>query len=251
MITLAFALNASCIHVSTVENQSIQLDNTKHSYEESLVAPGLQIESLVYTESLFPLEEFFIKLKSGQYNEAFRKINLNYKPSNIDNRVIAELIKEGLVPVYVNIKNTTDHPIAISEKNFFIYDEESQMPALKMDDVPKAFVRFNSTAALANVYNVGATVLISAALIVVLGASLRGGGGPLFLPGGSSRNSASSGDHSNGRNNEILNDTKKTIRINYKNYLIGEKTIEPQQSLQGLLFFHFSPNPSHLRLRFL
>lgn len=244
-------MNASCIHVSTVENQSIQLDNTKHSYEETLVAPGLQIDSLVYTESLFPLEEFFTKLKSGQYNEAFHKINLNYKPSNIDNRVIAELIKEGLVPVYVNIKNTTDRPIAISEKNFFIYNEENQMPAIKLEDVPKAFVRFNSMAALANVYNVGATVLISAALIVVLGASLRGGGGPIILPNGGSRSSASLGDHSGRADNDILNDTKKTIRINYKNYLIGEKTIEPKQSIQGLLFFHFSPNPSNLHLKFL
>ena len=57
------ALNASCIHVSSAETQSIQLKNSKSSDQNILIVDKLEIESLVYTESQFPLEEFFKKLK--------------------------------------------------------------------------------------------------------------------------------------------------------------------------------------------
>ena len=249
MLALMLVLDSSCIHLNSTENKSLNLENSKHSYQDTLNTDNLRIDNLIYTESVFPLEVFLKKLLAGDFNEALRKIDLNYKPSNVDNQIISELIKEGLVPVYVNIKNTGVESIKISEKNFYIYDLAMQTQALSSENMPKEFKRFNSKALVANVYNVGVAVVATIAALAVVSIVFRGDVSG-FAPKWDSKRRYSPNIESKSSKSDILNKTEKTIHIDYRNYLISEQVIEPNNSLEGLLFFRFRPNSANLHLKF-
>lgn len=250
ILILIFILNSSCIHLNSTEYRSVEIENTKAQHQETIIFEKLQIENLVYTESVYPLEEFLSKLLSGDFKEILNKIDLKYKPSNTDNKIILELIKEGLVPVYVNIKNTGPEPIKISEKNFYLSDGDVQIQALNFDRVPRSYERFNSKAVAANTYNISVVVIGTIVALAVLGIIFRGASLPSGIgSGGSSKSKYSSGSVK-GRDSEILNDTHKTTRIDYRDYLISEKTIESNESLQGLLFFRYKSKGTRLSLKF-
>lgn len=248
LIVILF-LNSSCIHLNATEYQTVAVEYSKAQHQETITFDKLQIENLVYTESVYPLEEFLSKLIAGDFKEVLDKIDLKYKPSNTDNKIILELIKEGLVPVYVNVKNNGPEPVKISEKNFYISDGVTQVPALSFENVPRSYKRFNSKAVVANTYNISVVVIGTVVALAVLGIIFRHGGFPSGIgSGGSSKTRYSSGGM--GDNDKIINTTQKTTLIDYRNYLISEQTIEPNQSVQGLLFFRHKASSSDLRLKF-
>ena len=39
-------------------------------------------------------------------------------------------------------------------------------------------------------------------------------------------------------NNKVLNKTQKTIRFDYKNYILNEISLKSEDEFQGLLFFN-------------
>ncbi|OFZ31740.1 MAG: hypothetical protein A2622_04000 [Bdellovibrionales bacterium RIFCSPHIGHO2_01_FULL_40_29] len=244
LLTVVLLLNSSCIHLNSTDHKSVELENSKPLYQETIIFEKLQIENFIYTESVYPLEKFLKELVAGDFNEVLSKIDFNYKPSNTDNKIILELIKEGLVPVYVNIKNTGSNTVKISEKNFYITDGVAQVQALSLENIPRSFKRFNSKSVAANAYNMSVVFVGTVAALVVLGIISHGGTlpGDVWSGWGSKK-------HSSDGKNKILNDTDKTTQIDYKNYLISEQTIEPNKNLQGLLFFRYTPASSSLRLK--
>lgn len=244
-LILVFILffNSSCIHVNSTEHTKLNLTSQK-SLKEIKGPSNLRINSVVYTESTYPLETFLKKLLAGDFNEAIQKVNLHYKPSNVDNRLLSELIEEGLVPVYVKIENNSSVPIEINEKNFFISDGTNQVPALNSKEIPQAFTRFNSKAAVANAYNIGVVAIVYIGVLVAIGVATQHGGG--YYPG----YGPTSGTTNDGHNTMIINPLNKTTVIDYQHYLLGQKVIEPFSTQEGLLFFRFKTQHSDLKLAF-
>lgn len=77
--------------------------------------------------------------------------------------------------------------------------------------------------------------------LAVLGIIFKGGGFPSGIgPDGGSKSRYSSGGKGQD-NNKIINNTQKTTQIDYRNYLISERAIAPNKSIQGLLFFRYTP----------
>lgn len=239
--------NLSCIHVSSTEHKTLDL-KSKKTLQEITGPANLRISSLIYTESIYPLETFLKKLIEGDFNDAISTVTLSYKPSNVDNQLISELIEEGLVPVYVKIENRSTVPMTISERNFYITDNERQFSALSSQEIPRAFKRFSSSAVAANAYNIGATAVVYVGVLVAVGI--------VSSQGGQFQNSGHLGSTTNHSSTagsdeiKILNKTQKTTVIDFQDYLLGEKTLAPFTAIEGLLFFRIQSKNSDLALAF-
>ena len=249
-LVLSFFLNSSCIHVSSTEHKTLELKSRKDL--QQIAGPtNLRIYSLIYTQSVFPLETFLKKLIAGDFNDAVRKVNLFYKPSNVDNQLISELIEDGLVPVYVKIENTSGIPVEINEKNFLIDDDGQPVAALNSREIPRAFTRFNSRAVAANAYNIGAVAIVYVGVLVAIGiVSSQSGSSTNLGYLGSSASGSSSKSSSDESDNKIINRTQKTTVIDYQNYLLSERTLEPYSSFEGLLFFRIKSKNSELKIAY-
>lgn len=243
-LMLILFLNSSCIHISSTEHKTLELKSQINL--QAIEGPkNLRINSLIYTESVYPLETFLKKLIAGEFNDAIRKVDLSYTPSNVDNQLISELIKEGLVPVFVKIENTSAAPVEINEKNFLITDDVNQAAALKHQEIPRIFTRFNSSAVAANAYNIGVVAVVYVGALIAIGiidSKGRYSQGVGFI--------GSSNSSSDENKSSIINRTDKTTVIDYQNYLLGEKTIEPYSSVEGLLFFRVKSKNKVLKLAY-
>lgn len=251
LLILVILFNSSCIHVASTEYASIDLENTKTRYEESLVVGSTKIDHLIYTESVYPLEKFLDRLIAGDFKEILKKIDLEYKPSNTDNKIILELIKEGLIPVYVSIQNNGVEPITISEKDFFLDDNNQTIQALSFRKIPHYYQRFSSDAIFANTINIGVVVVSTIVGLAALGIVFKDV--PIAnVSSGQKWNSRydKSGARIREENSEILNEVRKTTQINYKKYLLSERVIEPNQSVQGLIFFKKEPTNQKIFLKY-
>lgn len=245
-ISIILFFNTSCIHLNSTDQQSVDLKRSNSLNLEKFTFEKIEIDNLVYKQSEYPLEEFLRKLIAGDFNKVLNNIDFKYTPSNTDNEIILELIKEGLIPVYVSIKNTGSAPVKISEKNFSLSDGVIQLQALDLNNIPKSFERFNSKAILANTYNISVAIIGTVIVLAVLGIIFKGSL-QLIGSGGRSSPSYSSGGRGGA---DIINSTQKTTQIDYQNYLISERTLEPDEVFQGLLFFSSTSARSNLRLKF-
>ena len=251
LLILIFILNSSCVHLNSTDYQAVDLESSKVSNQQTITFDKLQIENLVYTENVYPLEESLRKLVAGDFDEVLNNIDFKYKPSNTDNKIILELLKEGLVPVYVNVKNTGSEPAKISEKNFYISGGAEHVQAMNLKNVPRSFKRFNAKAIAVNAYNISVVVVGTVVALAMLGIIFKGGSFPSGIgSGGSSKGRYSSSGGGAQDKNTVINDTQITTKIDYRKYLISEQTIEPNQSIQGLLFFRVSPASSKFSLKF-
>lgn len=249
-IVLVFLLNASCIHVDPTEHKTLSLKPQKN-LQEIPGPPNLKIKSLIFTDTLFPLETFIKKLLDGEFNEAIGTVNLTYTPSNVDNQLIAELIQEGLVPVYVKIENTGAQSIDINEKNFFLSGNNHNVVALSEKEIPRAFTRFNSKAVVANAYNISTVAVAYIGALIAIGVvtSQSGSQGNLTT-WNSAAAGGSLGSPDDGSTNRIINSLNKTTVIDYQHYLIGEKAVAPYSFVEGLLFFRLNANGGALKLSY-
>lgn len=239
LLTASLVFNASCIHMESSENKKLDLEKNEKNLA-SMNKEDLQIESQVYIEEKYPLNDFFHDLKSGKLTQAFHNIDLKYRPSNSKSQVLRELIADGYIPVYVRVKNIGKKSIRITERNFFLVDKGVRINAILSTNIPKEFSRFNSTAVAANVYNVTVTTVAIVGVIALLAAAAvaaKGNTGGFGFPGGSGGGSGPDG--------RVLNDTHFTTRIDYQDLLFQPKRIQPDESLEGLLFFINPDKESH------
>lgn len=232
--TLIFGLifNSGCIHTEKSYRERLSAESIGKSPDRSISSEKVQIKGLVYNESELPLSDFFRRLSEGEFKKAFQDLSLAYKPSNIYSSIVSEMISAGLVPVYVEIKNTGMEPLQISEKNFVLGHGKQRISPLAAREVPSAIEHFSPKAALANVYNTVVVTLVIITIMVIL-ASLRINSWPNF---GSSSSGSGSGSSSNSR---VWNDTTVKKFIDYQDYLITSREIAPGESYRGLLFFEY------------
>jgi hypothetical protein len=90
LLLLTFILNASCMHVKTGENVKVQLDQNNDL--NLIQTENYEIKSFVYSEDKFPLEDFLVRFKNGEFTESLKSINLNYSPANTNNKIFKKLI---------------------------------------------------------------------------------------------------------------------------------------------------------------
>ncbi len=226
-IGLSLALTSACVHVSTSENKSLDLEspNFKQKSESKTQAP-LKTEAIIYNQSKYPLSKFFKKLMAGELKDAIAKVDLNYVPSNSDNTILKELIDDGYVPVLVRIENPTSEAMQIDESSFTLNYNQGSYSAIPSGDVPREFKRLNPNAIAANIYNVSAIVVTGSVILLTAAAGNKGGyvEPTLFF-------------EKDPIKSNVINNTMKTTHINYQNLLMSSRTLNPGKKTQGLLFF--------------
>jgi hypothetical protein len=229
LVSLSLIFNASCVHVASSEIKRVEEPSDKGL--TTLRIDGTKVDYLVYHPSQLPLNDFFSRLKRGDYKEAFKKIDLRYRPKNYSDEVMTELLDEGFVPVYVKVKNEGAAPVSFDEKSFTLKYNGSEKKAFYSEYLPKEFEHFNPKAVAANVYN-GTLVIVGFA--AVLAVVIMGHGNMPSIPGGSSSGSGGGG----GSGEDIYNNVSKKVRVDYKNYLISKTELKPGEEAKGLLFFN-------------
>lgn len=221
-LVLVLAVNTSCIHTKSREYKNLYLDE-KSKPNQILNNEKIQVKSLIYSAEKYPLEDFFSQLMRGEFKKSFKKIRLSYKPSNTDNEILKNLLTSGLVPVYVQIKNTSNSDMKISYEEFTLASETQRYRSFNPAGLPSQIRQFLPSAVAANVYNVAVGVAVVLMVLLVL-SQMRSG---FSWPSGSSGSA----------NEPVLNSTEKITTIDYNNYLIKEKLLKPGESAAGLIFF--------------
>lgn len=246
-IVFVLLLNSSCIHTTSTESHFVSIKDSDKAPRNVSSINSVILEQIVYQPEQLPLEVFFRRLQGGEFVDAFKKINFNYKQSNTDNQMIREMLSDGLVPAYVRVKNTSEHPLMIKSTQFVlkVSDGKTESPALDASEIPYQFSRFNPSAFAANVYNIGVVVIVTVAIILILASASNGGHMPSnFFP------SESRHSHSD---SEVLNPIQKTTKLKYEDYLLNRIVLAPGAEIQGLLFFRLKPDlqniPSQIEFR--
>lgn len=235
LISAVMFLNAGCIHLPSAETKTVAPETSgAFTLNET---PQYLIESLVYQPEKFPLDDFFIRLKKGEFVEAFKAIHLSYRPSNTQNQALKELIAAGYTPVYVKFTNKTEREMSFDESYFRLIAAGERYAPLSVRSLPSEFSHFSFQSTAANVYNVTVVVVATVVLMVaIVGLATAGGGG-----GGGNWGDLFSSSNNGGRSgrseNEVLNDVTIETKIDYRDHLIKKTTLQPGEKVQGLLFF--------------
>jgi hypothetical protein len=231
LLAASLALNTGCIHTPTVEYKTVGSPNFSALVDHKF--GDLETKSIIYLPSKLPLGDFFSRLARGEFSDAFKQLDLNYRESNTNDRALMDVIDEGFIPVYVDIGNQGLSPAEISEKNFALTNGRTQIKAIEAAAVPKEIKRFSPEAMAADVFNVGAVVVGMAALLVALIAIASSCNGCNFsglqIP---SDSGGGSGD------SVVINDVVKTTKIDYQSFLLSATILAPGQSIGGILLFH-------------
>lgn len=216
-------LNTSCIHVKTGEDVKVQLDQSKDlNFKQT---ENYEIRSFVYSQDKYPLEDFLVRFKNGDFTDSLKSINLNYSPANTNNKIFKKLIGRGYVPVYVSYQNKAQQDIKINFKQFQLSDGQAALTPLNPVDLPKKIKQFHAPSLAANTYNITVTVTGVVLLALLISA--------LQAP-----NMTLQGLDFEQSDNQVLNPLDYTTRIDYQNFLLTEKTLKPNESFTGLLFFY-------------
>jgi hypothetical protein len=232
---ISLSANLSCVHTLSKESQVVNANEVEKPLDAASVVGPFKLQSLVYTESKLPLEEFFRRLTAGEFKKAFTSLDLRYRASNTDNKIMRELISDGFVPAYVRVQNISDKTQEISEKQFSITNGPIRAQAIQAEHIPREFKRINGKALAANVLNVGTVVVGMAALVGVL---------VLLKPSQFEPSAGSGAGVGSDSNTKVFNQTHLTTEIDYRDLVIRKKTLAPGEMAEGLLIFlNFSREP--------
>lgn len=221
-LAIIIFLNTGCIHLRTGESIKVELTEENGISKQS--TESYELRSMVYSEDKYPLEDFLKKLGRGDFENSLKNINLNYKPANTDNIIFKKLISNGYTPAYFSYQNKTNTDIKINYKQFALTDGQNSVAPLSPIVIPKKIEKFNTKALAANTYNVTITVT-GVVLLVLMLAYLQ-------VP-----NLNLHGVDYTQDDYKVLNPLDYTTRIDYQNFLLFERTIKPNESISGLIFF--------------
>jgi len=232
-LCIALVLSTSCIHTKSVEHLDVQVHPA--SVTQSHLDSQININKHIYLEEEYPLELFFQNLTAGKFDAAIKTLDLRYKPGTTANRALTQLMNAGIIPVYVRIENSSAETVSVSEANFSLEGDSQKLAAIPAAAVPREFTSLHGEAIAANAINVTLVVAATIVLLALLVGIQSAGGAPNFdYP---SFSGSGSGSGSGGSQNDILNDTTLTKRINYRDYLLKEMKLPPGAIFEGLIFF--------------
>lgn len=245
-LTLAASLlfHTSCIHTDSTEKLSIEVLEIKKVNRQIPSTNKLRIEHLVYSPSKLPLEDFFERAMAGEFREAFKRINLSYKPATSDNKVLERLLDANIIPVYIRATNNEDKIEEMKVSDFTLDDGHLTLRAIHPDDLPTVLESYNVKALGANVYNTG-VVLIAVAGIMTAALFLAYSGQSPFpafsepFDSDDPQDDLSSGEP---RKSRVFNETTKRSEIDYQHFLLKDRKLLPGKKARGLIFFDAGGN---------
>ena len=223
---LAVALVPSgCIRTKTNEGVSV----TKEAPRDGLrrfARDGIDGGFGIYRPATMPLEDFFSRLASGEFDRALAAVDIQFRPGSTENKAITKLLEEGVVPVYLQLKNGGSRPVTVSEQVVRLVGDGLNLAPIPPQDVPRRFKEFSPKAIGANVYNTGAVVVVFAAMLAM--SLFMMGARPTFILG---------------RSPEIYNSPTKTTMVSYQNFLFAETQLKPGDTAMGLVLFKAESAP--------
>ncbi len=227
-IALIFSFTGACVSKPVHEVKNLNLDKVNATGLPSRSVNDLQYSEMVYSTAKLPLEDFFNGVMTGQFIDALKNLDILYHPSNTDNDVLLELINHGIVPVFVSIQNKGSTAVQFNPQNFVLVDNSTNLSPISKAEIPNRITRFSATNAAKNVVNVGAVVVLMAAVLAVLVAARTS------LPG--TLTDTGMGTGSNGELYELKGTTIIT-KVEYGKLILENTILQPGETVQGLLFF--------------
>jgi hypothetical protein len=231
---------AGCI--TTKEHKTVAIEiGDETATKTAAQTQGIILEYLVYTPAKLPLSHFFSRFLRGEFADALKKIDLNYKAANSDNEAIQTLLDHGFVPVYVRMRNQSSTGVGgIFSTLSLTSPEHGEFAPVPPDDLPSQLKELNLNAVAANIHN---TVVVVAAVVgIVVLAAKSGSVGNIFGGWHDEVNEPSKFD-------SIYNSTTRKVSISYRDYLLADRVIESQETVQGLVFFRISDHVNRETLR--
>ena len=231
LLLLAAALGA-CISVRETETRTIDAPalarrNLERQFSDQR-AGALRIRSLVFKPRELPLADFLKKLEHGDYRTALTAAHLRSAPSNIDDAAVETLVREGFIPVLIDVANDGAAPADLRRLSLPLDDDGRTLEPVPNDSLPRLFEAINPKALAANVYNTGAVVVGSMAVVVTVAGTLWA--------------QCQDGEH--------YNAARKTTFMEYAGLLWSGPTVPPGGSARGMLFFRKkAPDWEALRLK--
>lgn len=246
-LTVVILINSSCIHTAAHINETVVL-NQSDTGMNTVKLNNLELKSYIYSQSKWPMEDFFKNMTQGEIATAFKKFDLKYQSANHQNHIINELLNDGFVPVYVKIKNQGEQPIHLNEKMFALKSDDRDFEPLIQDQIPRAFDRFNQKALAANIYNAATVTAGIIGFFVVIAVVAVSSNNQLNLADATSTGPSGSGSGSG--NDAIFNSLNKKTHLDYKDYVLNEHTLRPNETIEKLLFFKTKAAPEKMLLTF-
>ncbi|HAH05342.1 MAG TPA: hypothetical protein DCM05_02275 [Elusimicrobia bacterium] len=200
--------------------------------QERAVSGGLRAgdilaDCFVYRSSELPLSAFFRRLAKGEFDKALQSIRLRYEPSAHDGKAMKALLKARFVPVLVRARNEGSASADLGAVRWTLHSADGVLDPIPPAELPKALEGVHWPAVAANVYNTTVVVVGYTAVLAAIAATVYyGGNGPipaefLSLP----------------ERDAVWNPVKKTLDLDYQDFLLRGGTLAPGESRQGLLFF--------------
>lgn len=227
----------SCIYTKNKDYKDLKVDEISFNSKNNFYSHqhiNYKLNFIFLKPSELPFELFFKKLAKGQLRKSLQSINLTYEPANYSNSAIQMLNEEGFIPVYIELTNTGLKPIYFDEKSFILINSSTkeQLSAFYAEALPKELERFNTKALAANIYNTGVVVLGYASIFGILYVGLVN---DVHM---ASADGALVNGISNVTDRAVYNPLNKSIEINYKNLLVSQSVLKPNETARGLLFYY-------------
>jgi len=247
-VLLLAAVLSACISVRERETKTVDAQKAARrldgAYSDQRVGT-LQVRAFVYKPGEIPLGDFLKKLAHGDYRTALKAAHLRYAPSNINDDAVRTMVREGFVPVLVEVENAGTGPADLKRLALTLDDDGRTLEPLPNDALPRVFEAINPKALAANVYNTGAVVVGSVAVAVTFAATvwahLNDGRGAFEMP-------YALGNMLDAFDGDLYNAASKTTIVDYAGLLWSAPTLAPGAKARGLLFFR-APAPDWAALR--
>lgn len=233
MLSAILILTSSCSISQVRETETISFANVNTSKLQKKTSGDISYSEFIYSPSKWPLEDFISGLSSGRFDEAIRNLDISYRPSNVDNELMLNLIKNGFIPVYVEIQNNGASDVPLSLNEFTLTDGKEKMAPLKRSELPNRVSRFSPGNVAENATTLTGVVVFAALIVAVMAAA--GPGNYNLGAGGTDSKWFGRGDGL--ADQGTLKSSTVITSINYGDALLADKVLKPGETAQGLLFF--------------
>ena len=225
ILSCTMGLASGCIHTEKSSGHTMVVDLSKDKQGlTSRQFEDLTVGTMSYHPRVMPLETFFKKVMSGQFDDALRRLEVTYKPSNTDSEALKQVMKVGLMPVFLKIENSGRKPVDLSRLKIRAQIGDESVDVFPDKDLPQFFRETDLKAVGANIYNTTVVIGVVAIYTIAYIAATNGYNTFDFIR----------------LDGQVYNDIHKTTPIAYSNYLFTPATLAPGAVQQGLVFFRFA-----------
>lgn len=225
---LAMALISHCIYVQTRESQPLRTSVPTILSPQSTKKNEIRFAYYTYRPAVYPLEVFTQNLLAGEFQNALSRLDFEYAPAQNDSRALEILFENNYVPVWLEVKNTSDQ--LIYPRNVISLETTNgPIAPIYPAEIPQHFSKLNWKAVAANTYNFTVIVVVLAAMISI---------GNIPLAGPPAENSKPKIER-----RELFNPLDISQEIKYETLLFSMDPLKPKQGRAGLVIFKHRTTP--------